>query len=402
MREHPGPGYPDLSSRWSAAGPRIIKRLTPEQKDAPYRLFGLRPLSPLVGAEISGIDLRAPLESAVHSELERAVLEWKVIFLRGQHLRAEQYESFGQSWGEIEVDPFSSYPEREGPSGFRLNSLAGGQNVWRTDGTWRINPVMYCMFHMIEATPDSVGDTIWADAGAAYDNLPEEVRLFVRRLEAVHDFMPSFGSQFPAGKMEEYRSRFPPVAHPIVCVHPRTLRETLFVNASYTTHIPALPLQNSEELLRFLFAQSIVPELQVRWSWRAGDVAIWDNRATWCYSASGHSSQPWTAERISIAGRPRFDDVGTPRSRSRMTEGVGMRDVCLEDNVVIRFVDSSRDHPHVSLEQVAPPLAHAAAFSSDAAMCSTGRLVVPLRMMPWSEELPGHWVKCPECLALIT
>jgi taurine dioxygenase len=284
--------YPDLPSRWSTAGPRTIRRFAPGQPDLPYTAFNLRPLGPLLGAEISGLDLRVPLPSAVRSEVNRALLEWKVLFFRGQRLTSEQHRAFARLWGETESDPFPSAD---------ADWTAGQQNIWRMSTTWRSNPAAACVLGMLAAPAAGVGDMVWADAGAAYDNLREDVRSFIDELDAVHDFMPILDLSHPADAHREYREQFPPVAHPVVLHHPVTSRKTLFVNTAFTTHIPVLPPPKSEELLRFLFAQADIPELQVRWSWRAGDVAFWDNRATWHYAVSDYFPRTEIAERISIS-----------------------------------------------------------------------------------------------------
>lgn len=295
--------YPDLSARWSAAGPRTIVRLAPGQDGAPYSLFDLRPLGPLLGAEIAGLDLRVPLTPELRVEVNRALLEWKVIFFRDQHLTADQHRRFARAWGELETNPFLPSGEDENILRFAMDDRKiGRQNVWHTDVTWRQNPAMGSVLRMIEVPSDETGDTMWADAGAAYDNLPEDVKAFVEPLVAVHDFVPTFGLFLPPDQLSSYRRRFPLVAHPVVRTHPVTLRKTLFVNATFTTHIPTLPLLRSEELLRFLFAQAHIPELQVRWRWKAGDVAFWDNRATWHYAVSDYFPHSRVAERVSIVG----------------------------------------------------------------------------------------------------
>lgn len=295
--------FPDLSARWSAAGPRVINRLAPGQDSPPYTLFDVKPLGPLIGAEISGLDLRAPMTTELRAEVDRALLEWKVIFFRNQHLTADQHRMFARAWGELETNPFLPHGADADITRFAMGAdKIGRQNVWHTDVTWRKNPAMGSVLRMIEVPSDGTGDTMWADAGAAYDNLPEDVKTFIGPLVAVHDFIPTFGLFLPADQLRSYRQRFPLVAHPVVRTHPVTSRKTLFVNVTYTTHIPVLPLRRSEELLRFLFAQARIPELQVRWRWSAGDVAFWDNRATWHYAVSDYFPRRRVAERVSIVG----------------------------------------------------------------------------------------------------
>ncbi|KPC86369.1 taurine dioxygenase, partial [Streptomyces sp. NRRL WC-3753] len=105
-----------------------------------------------------------------------------------------------------------------------------------------------------------------------------------------------------AEHLAAFQSTFPPVEHPVVRRHPVTGRRTLFVNTSFTTRITGLPQEESDRLLRLLFQQAHVPEYQVRFHWRAGDVAFWDNRATQHYAVGDYAGHRRVAERVAIVG----------------------------------------------------------------------------------------------------
>ena len=68
--------------------------------------------------------------------------------------------------------------------------------------------------------------------------------------------------------------------HPVVRTHPVSGRRGLFVNEGFTTQIVDLKAHESEALLRMLFAHVSRPDVTVRWRWKPGDVAFWDNRLT--------------------------------------------------------------------------------------------------------------------------
>ncbi|MDX6739556.1 TauD/TfdA dioxygenase family protein [Actinocorallia sp. A-T 12471] len=293
----------DLTARWGLSGPRTLRRLADGQDDRPYELFGVRPLGPLIGAEITGVDLGAPVTPELHAELNRALLEHKVVFFRRQRITNAQHRDFARLWGELETHPFLPQGDTADVVRFAKDAdLSGYENIWHTDVTWRANPALGSVLRLTEVPPHGGGDTLWADAGAAYDNLPDDVKARIDGLTAVHDFMPSFGRFLPPELAAAKQAEFPPVAHPIVRTHPETGRKSLFVNAIFTTHIPDLPADEGEELLRYLFRQAFVPEYQVRWRWEKDDIAFWDNRATWHYASSDYHPHVRVAERASIVG----------------------------------------------------------------------------------------------------
>ena len=88
------------------AGPQEVRRLPAGTEAKPYDRFTVLPLTPTIGAEIAGVDLREPLSDELFAELNRALLEWKVIFFRDQRLDAAQHRAFARRWGELEIHPF--------------------------------------------------------------------------------------------------------------------------------------------------------------------------------------------------------------------------------------------------------------------------------------------------------
>jgi len=279
-------------------GPRILRE--PQQK--PYELFALRPLGRVIGAEVDGVDLGAPVGSDLREELNRALLEWKVIFFRDQRITSAQQRAFAANWGELETNPFIARGDDEAVTRFeRTAAMPGYENIWHTDVTWRPEPALGSVLRLIEVPPVG-GDTMWADMAAAYDNLPEDVRARIDGLTAVHDYLPGFDRFSDPALLARWQDRFPPVEHPVVRTHPETGRRTLFVNQAFTTHIVGLDRAESDRLLRYLFLQAHTPEFQVRFSWRPDSVAFWDNRATQHYAVNDYHPHVRIAERVAIAG----------------------------------------------------------------------------------------------------
>ncbi len=284
-------------------GRRVLRRLPEGWEERPYELFEVVPQARTIGAEIRGVDLSLPLGPALREELNRALLEWKVLFFRSQHLTSEQQRAFAGNWGELETNPLLAAGSSDDV--VRFDKGAGTvptyENVWHTDVTFRERPALGAVLQLREVPPFG-GDTMWADMAAAYDNLPQEVKDRIDGARAVHDFIPGFARFYEPERLIPHQELFPPVEHPVVRTHPDTGRRMLFVNTSFTTHITGMDRDESDRLLRFLFQQAHVPEYQVRFRWQPGDVAFWDNRATQHYAVGDYGTDRRVAERVAIEG----------------------------------------------------------------------------------------------------
>lgn len=286
-------------------GPIIAPRLAAAD-DRPYELFTLDPQTPTIGAEISGLQLGGDLPDEVLAELRRALLEWKVLFFRDQDITRADHRAFAARWGELEQHPFYKYTQ-PGQTDIDVATLAkdatavGAENIWHNDVTWHQFPSFAAVLRAVEI-PSVGGDTLWADMGAAYDLLPEDIKARIDHLEAEHDWIRSFGSGMPQDAIDMLRPEFPPVTHPVVRVIPETGRRALFVNVAFTQRILGVSEDESNELLRMLYRHAMRPELQVRLRWQPNTIAFWDNRTCQHYASSDYFPARRVMERISIAG----------------------------------------------------------------------------------------------------
>ncbi|MGW5441955.1 TauD/TfdA dioxygenase family protein [Streptomyces asiaticus] len=284
-------------------GARVLRRLPEGWEERPYERFEIVPLGRVIGAEIRGLDLSRPLEPALREELNRALLEWKVLFFRAQHLTSEQQRGFARNWGELETNPLLAAGSSEDV--VRFDKASGAtptfENIWHTDVTFRTRPALGAVLQLREVPPVG-GDTMWADMAAAYDNLPAEVKERVDGATAVHDVIPGFVRFYGPERLAPFQEMFPPVEHPVVRTHPETGRRMLFVNTSFTTRITGMEREESDRLLSFLCRQAHVPEYQVRFHWQPGDIAFWDNRATQHYAVNDYAPHRRVAERVAIEG----------------------------------------------------------------------------------------------------
>ncbi|SFS46145.1 TauD/TfdA family dioxygenase [Paenibacillus sp. BC26] len=291
-----------IPDRGIKGGPRIINRLPVGAEEQPYALFRVKPYGPLIGAEIEGVDLRHPVSPELQKELNRALLEWKVIFFRDQDITSEQQQAFARLWGELETHPFLPQGNSNEVVRFAKNDKKPGhENNWHSDVSWRLTPALGSVLRLTEVPPLG-GDTLWSDQAAAYDNLPEEVKQRIDGLTAIHDFTHVFGVNLAPEELQRRQEEFPAAEHPVVRTHPETGRKTLFVNPNFTVRIVGLGQEESEALLTYLFRHSQLPEFQVRFRWEANSIAFWDNRATQHYANSDYFPNRRVAERVAIVG----------------------------------------------------------------------------------------------------
>jgi taurine dioxygenase len=277
-------------------GPRTLVRVPHGWDDRPYELFGLRPLGPVIGAEVD-VDLRQAPSEDVQRELHRAFIEWKVLVFRSQDLSADQLSALAACFGETFDDTVLGYPELyEAPNVIR-GETTGFQNYWHADTTYWRCPGLATVIQV--EGPAVGGDTLFADMAAAYDNLPDDVKEAIEPLRAVHD-VAQYATEYHHHP-EIAAERYPPVEHPVVRTHPVTKRKTLFVNAQWTREIVGLDREVGDALLVYLCAQATVPEFQCRIQWGRSAVGLWDNRAVQHY-AVGDYSERRTLLRTTVRG----------------------------------------------------------------------------------------------------
>ncbi len=268
-----------------------------------FERIAVRPLSPTIGAELSGIDLAEPLDEATFEELHRALIEFKVIFFRNQKLTTAQHVAFARRFGELEVHPFlpSNTAFAELVRFAKDEKTVGVENQWHSDVSWRLEPSLGSVLRAIR-TPAVGGDTLFCDMAAAYEGLSDELKKQIEGRTAVHDFTYSFGMAMDAETLEQKRKEFPPAHHPVVRTHPETGEKILYVNGIFTSHIEDMDADASDTLLETLCRQSNSPELQCRFHWENDSIAFWDNRSTQHYAASDYWPQQRIMERATVVG----------------------------------------------------------------------------------------------------
>ncbi|MCB0994814.1 MAG: TauD/TfdA family dioxygenase [Acidimicrobiales bacterium] len=268
-----------------------------------WRHFDARMLSPTIGAEISGVDLCSDLADDVVADLAQALADYKVIFFRDQPLTPAQHIGFAKRFGDLEIHPFIP-PNPDHPELVHFEKgadVAGYENSWHNDVTWREVPSKAAVLHAIQI-PEIGGDTLFADMCAAYDGLDDDTKELIENLDAEHDFMGSFGTQVPEDQLDAFRKRYPIAVHPVAPRHPVTGRRFLYVNRIFTTRILGPEPAEAARLHEYLSRQADNVEYQARFTWQPHSVAMWDNLAVQHYASSDYWPHVRVMERASIIG----------------------------------------------------------------------------------------------------
>ncbi len=264
----------------------------------------VRPLSPIIGAEIHGIDLSQPLSERVVAEVRRALNNHHVIFFRDQQLSPAQQAGFARHFGVVTEGHPVIHAIEESPEVLAIDGSVDRASWWHTDITFLAEPAFGSILYMLDA-PEVGGDTTWASLQDAYDRLAEPVRAMCDTLIAVH-YDPWFAADVDARGGYDWQGvhyeKLLPAVHPVVRTHPENGRNGLFVNPQFTQSILGLSKNESSARLEMLYRHCQQPELTCRFRWRPGSVAFWDNRATLHYALDDYGDATRIAHRVTLRG----------------------------------------------------------------------------------------------------
>ena len=254
----------------------------------------VNPLSIHIGAEIGGVDLSQPLSADTVKEIRAALLKWKVIFFHDQDIDHDSHLAFAKQLGEPTIGHavfghIDGYPEiysiakKRAANQFGAPKMVAPWTGWHADITSAINPPAISILRGVTLPPYG-GDTQWTNLAAAYDGLSETLRAFVDTLRGLH-YTAAPAVEPGTKAYEDYFKRRKLVSeHPIVRVHPETGERALYVSPSYLKEIVGMAPRESQYFMEMLWEHAVRQEYTVRFRWRDGDIAVWDNRAA-CHHA---------------------------------------------------------------------------------------------------------------------
>jgi taurine dioxygenase len=270
---------------------------------APYETISIDKLTPIIGAEIAGVDLAAPLPNHQMEEIHRALAENLVIFFRDQTLTPEQHLAFGRNFGPLHIHPAAphapGYPELMIIRADKDSPRANGEG-WHSDVSCDAEPPMGTILY-IQQCPPRGGDTLFANMYAAYEALSDRMKAYLDGLIAVHDGEDAYRGTYANLGVAD-KPVYPRAEHPVIRTHPVTGRRSLFVNRGFTKRILGVPLDESAAILSYLYDHAENPLFQCRFRWQEKSVAFWDNRCVqhramwdyWPHTRSGF--------RVTVAG----------------------------------------------------------------------------------------------------
>lgn len=266
----------------------------------------IRRVSGALGAELLGLDLREPLGDRQFDELHAALLAHKVVFLRDQDIADEQQLALARRLGVPTIYPALRAIGVDRPLEFIEDTEQSPPKAdgWHTDITWVANPPRYGILHA-RVIPEYGGDTLWVNLELAWRQLSPVMQRMLEGLVVHHDvdeiFHRSVEQILGSENAARVRTQVSGGAdHPLVIRHPLTGEKLLYVAGYWMKHVRDMTEDESRTLLDFLMRHVTQPGFQVRWRWRANDVAIWDERATLHRALGDHYPQRRLMRRCTV------------------------------------------------------------------------------------------------------
>lgn len=248
-----------------------------------------------VGAEVRGVDLRGELDAQQVETIQRAWHDHLILLIRGQDIDDEQLVAFSRHFGVLHLAPANEYTNRgntDTPAmlpevalisnvkvdGQPIGVLGNFEADWHTDMSYLDEPPLGSVLYALEVPPVG-GDTGFCNMYAAYVSLPDDVKIRIDGLEAIHDFsLTSAGTLRKGYEAVTDVTKTPGARHPMVRTHPETGRQALFLGRRTNSYVPGLTVEESEELLDTLWAHASESRFAWHHKWRVGDLVMWDNR----------------------------------------------------------------------------------------------------------------------------
>jgi taurine dioxygenase len=247
------------------------------------------PLSPALGAEVTGPDWARPLDPGSVAALEDAFLEYHLLCLRSAPLTALAFARLARHFGEPQVQLVADGRQADAPEVSRLETTYHSAadkpddlgkvrlSGWHTDDSYFPVPAKATLLQAL-AIPDSGGQTRFANTRTAYRDLPQSVKTRIDGLRAIHRYDTPRAKARPIQLTEEEEAEIQDVVHPLVRQHEDTGETAIYFNANRTVRVEGMSAAESDLLLDLLDEHTIQPKYQYHHGWHLGDILIWDNR----------------------------------------------------------------------------------------------------------------------------
>ncbi len=276
--------------------------------------FNVQTLSPVLGAEIIGLDVAQSLDDATFNRVRKLFSDHLVLVFRDQHLSPQDQIDFSRRFGPIKGHVLTQYLHKNHPELLVVsNKKVNGKPVgiedagryWHTDVSYEPEPPMASLLYALEVPP-AEGDTMFANSYKAYDALPDELKERIASLHAHHQFnytqiqQDQSSSRIPLSAEQE--AQLKGAVHPIVRTHPETGRKALYVNPGFTDVIESLEETESKALLEELFSYATDMAVIYQHRWHQFDLVLWDNRCAMHHATDYDPKYTRHMLRTTIAG----------------------------------------------------------------------------------------------------
>lgn len=271
-----------------------------------FQHIQVKPINGRIGAVIEGIKLSAELGDATINEINQALLQHKAIFFKGQqHLDDASQEAFAARLGTPLNHP--TVPVKDGSAHIlEIDSRGARADAWHTDISF-IEAYPKASILRSVVAPEVGGNTVWANTATAYDDLPTELKVLADSLRTVHSNSYDYAAKasVPPEVLARYKNYFNSTEyeteHPLVRVHPETGEKNLLLGSFFKNFVG---YSSSESRRLYDLFQAYVEKLEniVSWRWDAGDIAIWDNRATQHRAINDYGDQHRVVRRVTLEG----------------------------------------------------------------------------------------------------
>ena len=266
------------------------------------------PLSPSMGATITGINLANGIHPDQAAELRAIWLDFQFIVIRAQALTPSRLIDIAKAFGKPDHYPFlrglEGYPEIT-PVLKREDEKQNFGGIWHTDTIYQSTPPMATMLYAIELPPVG-GDTIFANQYLAYDQLSEGLKHTLEGLKLVSRSDNKIVAKTRSSRVEEsgikLKSASMSGCHPVIRTHPETGRKTLYLSPGHSRNFEGWSEKESTALLNYLHNHQTADEFQCRHVWQQGDLAMWDNRCTLHYPVNDYHGHKRLLHRITLKG----------------------------------------------------------------------------------------------------
>jgi taurine dioxygenase len=266
----------------------------------------VRQLSPALGAEIMGVDLRNPISDELKQKFLDVWHQHLVILLRNQTLDEDAQVRFAETFGTPAKNSSGRTFSAKHPSvmlvsniredGKPIGALPDGEMHFHTDQCHQATPAKATMLYAIEI-PSKGGDTLFSNAYAAYETLPDEIKQRIAGRRAFNAYTTD--TTLRSTNYDDAKSSY---WHPVVRTHPATGRKALYVNRLMTREIEGLPREESEAILEKLFDHQEESRFVYGHVWRPGDILMWDNRCTLHARTDFSAGERRLLRRVTILG----------------------------------------------------------------------------------------------------